>query len=68
MQQRKNQEIFRGKEKSNDYFFFLEHFLIILNRQYSDEEDDNDSAGGHDSPLSDTGRPQPPTRFSNRHQ
>jgi hypothetical protein len=39
-----------------------------LQGQYSDEEDDNDSAGGHDSPLSDTGRPQPPTRFSNRHQ
>jgi hypothetical protein len=42
--------------------------FFSLNRQYSDEEDDNDSAGGHDSPLSDTGRPQPPTRFSNRHQ
>jgi hypothetical protein len=37
-------------------------------RQYSDEEDDNDSAGGQDSPLSDNGRPQPPSRFSNRHQ
>ncbi|CAF4150987.1 unnamed protein product, partial [Rotaria sp. Silwood2] len=36
--------------------------------QYSDEEDDNDSAGGHDSPLSDNGRPQPPTRFSTRYQ
>jgi hypothetical protein len=42
--------------------------FFSLNRQYSDEEDDNDSAGGHDSPLSDNGRPQPPTRFSNRHQ
>ncbi|UJR36708.1 hypothetical protein I4U23_029425 [Adineta vaga] len=36
--------------------------------QYSDEEDDNDSIGDHDSPLSDTGRPQPPSRSSNRHQ
>ncbi|CAF1632118.1 unnamed protein product, partial [Adineta ricciae] len=36
--------------------------------QYSDEEDDNDSLGDHDSPLSDTGRPQPPTRSSNRQQ
>ncbi|CAF1179870.1 unnamed protein product [Adineta steineri] len=36
--------------------------------QYSDEEDDNDSAGGQDSPLSDIGRTQLPTRSSNRHQ
>ncbi|CAM2717941.1 unnamed protein product [Rotaria socialis] len=36
--------------------------------QYSDEEEDNDSAGGHDSPLSDNYRPQPPTRFANRYQ
>ncbi len=47
---------------------FIYKFSFPSNRQYSDEEDDNDSAGGHDSPLSDTGRPQPPTRFSNRHQ
>ncbi|CAF4768921.1 unnamed protein product, partial [Rotaria magnacalcarata] len=36
--------------------------------QYSDEEEDNDSAEGHDSPVSDNYRPQPPTRFANRYQ
>lgn len=37
-------------------------------RQYSDEEDDNDSLVDHDSPLSDNGRPQPPSRSSSRRQ
>jgi hypothetical protein len=64
VRQRKKLEIIWGKIKIH----FICKFSFPSNRQYSDEEDDNDSAGGHDSPLSDTGRPQPPTRFSNRHQ
>jgi hypothetical protein len=64
--QRKKWEIFRGKIYSIINTNIC--LTISFNRQYSDEEDDNDSAGGHDSPLSDNGRPQPPTRSSNRHQ
>jgi hypothetical protein len=57
---RKKLEICRGNKKN--LIILFRKFLFSLNRQYSDEEDDNDS------PLSDNGRPQPPTRFSNRHQ